>query len=87
MTHHSRDLSLSLQELNDLGLVGGLHTGKQAGAHAGGTLILGGKVVKLAAGEGHTVSRLVLAEHANAAADSLSGSLGEGGTEMIIVKD
>ena len=76
MTHHSGDLSLALQELNNLGLVGGLHAGKQAGAHAGGTLVLQGQVVKLTAGESQAFGGFSLVEHTNAAADSLSSGLG-----------
>lgn len=68
-THHGCDLIEALQELHNLGLVGGLHTGEAAGSLAGLPLLSGGQVVKLAAGVGPAGHLLSLGEDADAAAD------------------
>lgn len=55
VNYHGRDLSISLQELHNLGLVGGLHTGKQPGPAGGTGLFLNGQVIKLTSCEGHAL--------------------------------
>ena len=63
ITHHSGDLSISLQVLYNLGLVGGLHAGKQAGLPHSVGLLGGGQVVKLTPGVRQAGRLLGLAEY------------------------
>lgn len=49
LTYHGRDLIHGLQELNNLGLVLGLHTGEEARASDRSLLLSEGQVVKLSA--------------------------------------
>lgn len=64
-SYHSGDFVHALQELHDLGLVSGLHTGEQAGLGAGGTLLRNGEVVKLATRVGLASCVFVFIENAN----------------------
>lgn len=73
--YHGRDLIHALQELNDLGLVGGLDTGEAAGVGHGIALCLGRQVVKLAACERHFVNVVLLAQDADTAADGHGSAL------------
>jgi len=74
-SHHGGDVIVSLQELDNLGFVGWLDTGKAAGpAHSIG-LFVQGQVVKLASGVGLVLNILILLEDANTTADGDSGSL------------
>lgn len=73
--YHGGDLVHALQELNNLGLVGGLHTGEETGAGNSGLLLSEGQVVEFAARVGLASGVLILSEDANAAADSFSGGL------------
>ena len=73
--HHGGDVIVSLEELNNLGLVGGLHAGEAAGSDHGLGLLRDGQVVKLAAGVGLSGHILILGEDANTTADGDGGSL------------
>lgn len=74
-SYHGSDVIITLEELNDLGLVGRLHTGKAASpAHSLG-LLVERQIIKLTSGVGPAGDILVLAEDANATADSDSSSL------------
>lgn len=74
-SHHGCDLIESLQVLDDLGLVGWLHSGEAASLLDGVLLIVWRKVVKLTTSEGLAGDILILAEDANATADGHSGAL------------
>lgn len=74
-SYHSSDVIITLQVLNDLGLVGWLHTGKAAGPAHGLGLFVEGQVIKLSSSVGLASNILFLGEDANASADSDGGSL------------
>lgn len=74
--HHGGNLVLALQKPNDLGLVGGLHTGVAASVSDSIALkFKWGQVVKLTASEGLSSHILILREDANTTADGHCGSL------------
>uniref|UniRef100_A0A2M3YY06 Uncharacterized protein n=1 Tax=Anopheles braziliensis TaxID=58242 RepID=A0A2M3YY06_9DIPT len=75
ITRHGGDFIHALQILNDLGLVGRLDTREQAGTGASITLIRHGQIVELTARVRLASGILILTEHTNTAADSLSGGL------------
>lgn len=74
-SYHSSDVIKTLQELNNLGLMGWLHTGKAAGPTHGLRLFMEGQIVKLTTSVGLAGNIHVLTEDANATADSNSSSL------------
>lgn len=74
-SYHSSNVIVTLQVLHNLGLVGWLHTGKAASPAHGLGLFVVGQIVKLTSGVGLARNVLLLAEDANATADSDSGSL------------
>jgi len=74
-TDHSRDLSIGLQELDDLTLVGGLDAGEQSTVSYGSCLVVMWQVVKLTTSEGLALCALCLAEHSDTTADGLCGRL------------
>lgn len=73
--YHGGDVVITLQVLNNLGLVGWLHTGKAASPADGLGLLVEGQVIKFPSGVGLAGNVLVLGEDANASADSDGGSL------------
>lgn len=74
--HHGGNLVLALQEPNDLGLVGGLHTGVATSVSDSIALhFKWGQVVELTASEGLSSHILVLCEDANTTTDGHCGSL------------
>lgn len=75
MSHHSSNLIITLQELNNLGLVGGLNTGKAACPTDSLTLLRTGQVIKLTASVSLASYILILGKDANTTADGHSGAL------------
>lgn len=71
-SYHRSDLVKSLQELDDLGLVGRLDAGKTASVSHGIALSRGREFVKLSSSEGHVLHIVLLGQDADAAADSHS---------------
>lgn len=75
MSHHSSNLIVALQELNNLRLVGGLNTGKAACLTDSFALFTMGQVIKLSAGVSPASYILILSKDANTTADGHSSSL------------
>lgn len=75
MSHHSSNLIVALQELNNLRLVGGLNTGKAACPTDSLALLSTGQVIKLTASVSLASHILILSKDANTTADSNSGAL------------
>ena len=65
MSYHSGDFVHALQVFNNLGLVGGLHTGEQTGLSASSTLLRDGQVVELATRVRLASGVFLFSEHAN----------------------
>lgn len=74
-SYHSSDVIITLQVLNNLGLVGWLHTGKAASPADGLGLFVEGQVIKFSSSVGPASNILILGEDANASADSDGSSL------------
>ncbi|RUS82907.1 hypothetical protein EGW08_009330, partial [Elysia chlorotica] len=79
--HTVTNLSLSLQVLHNLALVGRLHTGEEPCTHHSTSLIFSSQVIELTASVGQAFGGLILSENANSAADSL------GKPHLIITSD
>lgn len=75
MSHHSSNLIVTLQELNDLRLVGGLNTGKAASLTNSFALFTTGQVIKLTASVSLASHILILSKDANTTADGHSSTL------------
>lgn len=74
-SYHGSNVIKTLQELNNLGLVGWLHTGEAASSAHGFRLLVAGQVVKLTSGVGPVGHVLILFEDSNTTANSNSCSL------------
>lgn len=74
-SYHSSNVIITLQVLNNLGLVGWLHTGKAASPTDGLGLFVEGQIVKFTSSVGPATDILVLREDADASADSNGSSL------------
>lgn len=74
-SYHSSDVIITLQVLNNLGLVGWLNTGEAASPADGLGLFVEGQVIKFSSSVGLASNILVLGEDANASADSDGSSL------------
>lgn len=74
-SYHSSDVIITLQVLNNLGLVGWLHTGEAASPAHGLGLFVEGQVIKFSSSVGLASNILFLGEDADASADSDSSSL------------
>lgn len=74
-SYHSSDVIITLQVLNNLGLVGWLHTGEAASPAHGLRLFVEGQVIKFSSSVGLARNILILGEDADASADSDSSSL------------
>lgn len=74
-SYHSSNVIVTLQELNNLGLVGWLHTGEAASPTHSLGLLVEGQVVKLTSGVGSARNILILREDANTTADGDGSSL------------
>lgn len=74
-SYHGSNLIKTLQELNNFGLVGWLHTGKAASSAHSLSLFVGGEIVKLTSGVSLARNILVLREDANTTADGNGSAL------------
>lgn len=74
-SYHSSDVIITLQVLNNLGLVGWLHTGEAASPAHGLGLFVERQVIKFSSSVGLASNILFLGEDADASADSDSSSL------------
>lgn len=74
-SYHSSNVIITLQELNNLGFVGWLHTGKAASSTDGLSLFMEGQIVKFTSSVGSAANILFLREDADTSADSNGSSL------------
>lgn len=74
-SYHSCNVIKTLQELDNLGLVGWLNTGEAACSADGLSLLMEGQIVKLTSSVGLARNILIFREDANTTADGNSCSL------------
>lgn len=74
-SYHSSNVIITLQVLNNLGLVGWLHTGKAASSADGLRLFMEGQIVKFTSSVGPATNILVLREDTDTSANSNGSSL------------
>ena len=75
IAYHSADLSISLQEVDNLTLVSGFDTGEQSGVTDSSCLIFNAQVVEFTASVSFSFSGLGLGEDTNTTADGFGSGL------------